>query len=247
MPDRKPLRLVPFAGRSLAAVAAWATCLAVGVGGFLAGASPRPDEVIAFGAHLGLASLVAAVVALAVGGRARRAPEASMVFGGVGLIAAGGLFLLLWVVQPQVRAWTGLGQNHHLTIQRALWVGFLFATTSETAILATLATAAGVVAGLLIRLGRGRPRLAGGLAASLLIGIGASAGSAAGRIADHVLYVRSGYGRWPTSSIQDVELASALGGVAGSIVGVVLACAAIRSGPGQASAGPSSRATIERP
>lgn len=247
MPDRKPLRLVPFAGRSLAAVAAWATFLAIGVGGFLAGAAPRPDEVIAFGAHLGLASLVAAVVALTIGGRARRALEVATVFVGLGSIAAGGSYLLFWVLQPQVRAWTRISRHTYYMIQMALGYGLKIMTTAETAILATIAVATGVVAGALIRLGQIRPRLAGGLAVSLLIGIGASADLAAGRITDHVLDVRSEHGTWRAASIQNVELASALGGVAGSIVGVVLACAAIRSGPGQASAGPSSRATIERP
>ena len=225
------------AGRSAAIAAAWVMAVGIGVGGFSAGSRPWFGEVVAFAFEFAIASAVAAVVALAVGGRRRWATETALAIAACLVLAAVVAGSLLWLAPWTTWRFTGLGSQEFLMYRRMAEQIATDLVRTRGRLGVGLGLVTGMIAGLLMRLARRRPGLASGLASGLLLAIGALAGAASGAVTDFVLEARLDHGNWKVSSIGTHELAGAIGAVAGSIVGALAAYVAPRLFRASSSAG----------
>jgi hypothetical protein len=220
-------------------VATWLTALAIGMAGFFTGSRPGLYEVIAFGLAFGVASAVAGVAALAVGGRGRLAIEAALAIITSVLLVASVVVTMLWLLPVTTQYAFGIG-SQEIRFYRLQLVAIVrdFARPRFPTALA-LGLAAGSVAGFLVRLGRRRRGLAMGLGVGLLVAVAASSSAVARLAADFVLDARKEGGNWAVSSLNPIEVAGTIGAVAGSMIGALAACGAMRgSRGGQATAAP---------
>ncbi len=229
LPASARARVVCAAARALAIVGAWVTALGVAIAAFPVGSRNGMYEAISFGLAFAIASALAGVVALAVGGRRSLAVEAAVAIIGTVLLAAGLAAGMLWLAPVEIERVLGLGSQELLFRRRQLVAdaGRLLGRTRFTAEV-VLGPVVGAVAGLLVRLGRRRPGLAAGVAVGLLVAVGASADLAGRLVADAVLESRLEGGKWAVSSISPVEVAGAIGAVAGAVVGAIVASVALR-------------------
>jgi hypothetical protein len=97
---------------------------------------------------------------------------------------------------------------------------------------AALGLAAGVMAGLLLRLARRRPWLSLGVAMGLLLAVGSLGEAAAWRITDLVVQRRLQGGMWTVAAIRQDEITGALGAASGAIVGAIAAGVTSRASRG---------------
>ncbi len=165
------LRPVVVALSWLAAVALATTCFFAPRG---AEAQPTMNDVVGFGGSMAIAAAAAAIAAFGIGGRKRWAIELGLSFVLLGVIAAGLLLYFLWfdptLIRQQMDFWS-FEQLQHLTPRWAeQMVGY------HGPLGATVGITLGAVAGLLIRLGRQRPRLATGLALAILFAFASDPG-----------------------------------------------------------------------
>jgi hypothetical protein len=154
----------------LAIAASWLGLAALGTGCFFAprGAEVQPtmDDVVGFGCSIAIAGAAAAVTAFAIGGRKRWALQLAF---SVLLLGASAVLLLLyflWFDTTFVRQRMDLWSFQRLQHIAASWAQQLAGYHGPLA--AAAGAAFGAVAGLLIKIGRHRPRLATGTGLAFL-------------------------------------------------------------------------------
>lgn len=214
-------QLLRSVGRGLAVVTIWLVALGIASGGFFPGPRQGRLEVIAFGLSFALASAVAGVATLAVGGRGRLAIEAAVAIVATVLVAMGVVWLAPFTTQRLAR----LGSQELLFYRRKA-VAFVRDWFPTGPILGLVI---GTLAGLLMRLGRRRPRVAAALAVGLLVAVAASASDAGRLVSDFVLESRKARDKWTFPSLDPIEVAGSIGSAAGSVFGAIAACAALRA------------------
>jgi hypothetical protein len=216
--------------RPLAMTAMWLTATGFFVlAYFLSGRSVRVEEAIIFAVAFGTAAAVAAVIALAVGGKRRWALDAALPMAILMAAPVGTAGVLTWLA-PTMSA--SLRTINYFPVYRGRLPAIVLGISGQTIPTgAILGVGIGVISGLSIVLGRRWPRLVGWLLVMLLVFcvIGSVHIVAFDGVVDFVVRTRLEdlhplVAAWGMG----VELASAIGATAGAFVGAVVAYGAVR-------------------
>jgi hypothetical protein len=231
----------------VAIAASWLALVALATGAFFAprGAEAQPtlDDVVGFGVSMAIAGTAAAIAAFGIGGRRRWAIQVALTVLLVGAIVALLLLYFLWLDPTFARQRMDFGSFDRLRSSASHWAEQLPGYHGPLG--AAVGVALGTIAGLLIRLGRKRPRLATGAALAILFALASGPGRQtvidlmtwSGRV------LRSLFVPWSISDDQISITAIIFGAVAGSVIAalamsatrharVVMAPHSERSGPG---------------
>ena len=156
--------------QSLAFGATWLALVTLATGCFFAprGAEAQPamDDVIGFGISMAIAAGAAAISAFALGGWRRWAIQLSLSILLVGTVTASLLLYFLWIDPMFLRQHMDGWSFQRLQYGAPRWAEQLAGYHGPLG--AAVGTAFGAVAGLVMRLGRQRPRLATGTALAFL-------------------------------------------------------------------------------
>jgi hypothetical protein len=208
--------------RPLAMATVWLTMVGFATGCFFAPkgveAQPTSYQVFAFGGALGIAGVVAATSALAIGGRRRWAVElaisAVVLSGIVALLLAYFLWYNPTLVRRRMNLWSLVEIQQGARSWAEQIAGFYAPLGAAVGI--TL----GTIAGLLTRLGRRMPRLATGIALVVLFVVASAGGqqflfSCVRWLSWNLLYPLIGWG----SGAEAITITGMiLGGTVGSVI-----------------------------
>ena len=154
----------------VAVAASWLALVALTTGCFFwprgAEAQPTLDDVIGFGCSLAIAGAAAAITAFAIGGRRRWAIQLALSVLLVVTVVALLLLYSLWLDPTFARQQMDLWSFQRLEHAVPGWAEQLAGYHGPLG--AAVGIGVGAVAGLLIRFGRQRPRLATGMALAIL-------------------------------------------------------------------------------
>jgi hypothetical protein len=214
-------------GRMLIIQAVWLTMVGLGACSYQAGSS-RFEEVFGFADQFALASATSAIVTLAAGGTWRRAREVALSILAMIVLVTILAYSFFWLTPVQAKTWLGLSPPDLWYIQHQLKLVPQMLSGMAAAITVMVGLGIGIVAGLLMRLARRRPRLAVVLAMGILAGFGSSASYQASAMTSIVLESRGEGGQWLAASISETELANAIGAVTGAMAGAMIACVTMR-------------------
>jgi hypothetical protein len=164
-------RLMETYVQPAAIVGTWLGLVALGTVCFFAPrggeAQPAMNDVVGFGCSMAIAGAAAAVGAFAIGGRTRWASQLALSALLLGAVVALLLLYFLWydpmIVRQRLDRWT----FEALQSDAAHWAEQVAGYHGPLG--ATVGLALGAVAGLLIKFGRRRPRLATGAALAIMI------------------------------------------------------------------------------
>ena len=156
--------------QSVAVGATWLALVTLATGCFFAprGAEAQPtmDDVIGFGFSMAIAAAAAAIAAFAIGGWRKWAIQLALSVLLVGTVTASLLLYFLWLdptfARQQMDLWSFQRLQHVAPRRAEQLAGY------HGPLRAAVGIAVGAVAGLLMRFGRQRPRLATGTALAIL-------------------------------------------------------------------------------
>jgi hypothetical protein len=156
--------------QSAAVGATWLALVTLATGCFFAPrgaeAQPTTDDVIGFGFSMAIAAAAAAIAAFAIGGWRRWAIQLSLSVLLLGTVTASLLLYFLWLDPTFARQQMDLWSFQRLQHVAPRWAEQLAGYHGPLG--AAVGIAVGAVAGLLMRFGRQRPRLATGTALAIL-------------------------------------------------------------------------------
>jgi hypothetical protein len=206
----------------IAIAASWLALVALATGFFFAprGAEAQPtlNDVIGFGCSMAISGAAAATAAFVLGGRRRWAVQLALSVLLVGVIGASLLVYFLWIDPSILRQQMDLRSFRRLQHLAPRWAKSL--AGYHVPLGAALGLALGTIAGLLIRLGRRRPRLATGMVLAILF----ASASDLGRPFTIELVTRFGWilrgllVPWSLSDDQISNTAMIFGAIAGAAV-----------------------------
>ncbi len=211
------------AGLQTVAIAAiWLTLVALATGLFFvprgAEAQPTLDDVVGFGISMAIAGTAAAIAAFGIGGRRRWAIQLVLSVLLVGASASLLLLYFFWLDPTFARQRMDFWTFDRLQRSASHWAKQLPGYHGPLG--AAVGIALGAVAGLLIRLGRKRPRLATGAALAILFALASGPGRQT--VIDLVTWsswrLRYLFVPWSISDDQISITAMIFGAVAGSVI-----------------------------
>ncbi len=211
--------------------ASWLALVALGTGCFFAPrgreVQPTMDDVIGFGCSMAIAGAAAAVTAFAIGGRRGWAIQLALFVVVLGAVAALLLLYFLWYDTMFVRQRMDLWSFRRLQQDAPRWAAQLAGYHGPLG--ATAGIAFGAIAGLLIKFGRRRPRLATGTAFAILILIASDLGRefVLGALTWLGWRLRYHFVPWSITSDQDQISITAMifGAIAGAAIADLAVCA----------------------
>jgi hypothetical protein len=227
--------------RPVAIAATWLAVTALATGIFFAprGAEVQPtmNDAVGFGCSMAIAGAAAAIAAFGIGGRRRWAVETVLSVVLLGALAALLLLYLLWFDPTVARGHMDQWSFVRLQQRAVHWAEQLPGYHGPLG--AAVGLALGAVAGLLIQLGRHRPRLATGTALAILF---AFASDPVRQFTLHLVtwlgwILRYTFVPWSISDDQISITGMILGAIAGSVV-ASLAIYATRPEPGEGTTAP---------
>ena len=169
IPEARPTPVAAYL-QPVAIAASWLGLVAARDGRFFAprGAEAQPtmDDVIGFGCSMAIAGAAAAIAAFGIGGRRRWAIQLALSVLLLGAVAALLLLYFLWLDPTFARQRMDLWSFQRLQHVAPRWAEQLAGYHGPLG--AAVGIALGTIAGLLIRFGRQRPRLATGTALAIL-------------------------------------------------------------------------------
>lgn len=177
MPDARPGPVAAYL-QPVAIAAAWLGLVALATAVFFiprgAEAQPTLNDVVGFGCSMAIAGAAAAIAAFGIGGRKRWAVQLGLSVLLVGAIAALLLVYFLWLDPMFARMRMDLSSFQWLQHLAPGWAEQLAGYHGPLG--AAVGIALGTTAGLLIRLGRRRPRLAISVALAMLFAFASEPG-----------------------------------------------------------------------
>lgn len=227
-----------FLARPLAIVSVWLIAVAFFGTAYIVAVKRRTSsfmsptiEVLDFTGAFAVAAALSAVIALILGGRKRWAVEATLSMPVPIVAPIGGAYALFWLAPTLGQYLLGIGARDFLSFRRglpqlALEIAKLTIPTGTV-----LGLMIGAIAGLLLVLASRWPRFFGWLVVGLLLACVISSVhiNAFGRVTNLVVKVRmNGSSDIENAIFMTAQLVSAMGAIAGAVVGAVISCRAVR-------------------
>jgi hypothetical protein len=210
-------RLFKLVRRPLLFFVSWLLIVMAGVVCFSSGAPIRFDEGVGFASSFAIAVATSACAALLLAGQRRIALEGALSLVTLVAVFAGTVYSLCWLNPLLVRGFIGYFWYLRLLSFFEYFTPLLIKLFGPLGMI--LGAGSGLLGGGLIRMFRTRPRLAGAIATGALIvcACGPVFPAVSGLLTNWVVLARLAHAN--AANVREIEIAAALGGATGAIVG----------------------------